>query len=258
MLSKPSKEQQWYAAVFVMLWLFLAKIIFFDLIVAVLVENFEVGETIRLIKEPGRISTFRRFLKASYRRISVIQFGRQNWKPKIYSDAMANARRMSIPKVKQDDDAIPNGTHYQLLLRAMTKTKSTLDRLELINEFPTVVIEETSLYLFGPTNRFRLLCIKIKDSQFFQSIIYSSIFVSCVMLLATPPAEDVPNLRSPVALSTRQFLNKVFTFFFAFEFLVNVISQVCFQIQRAYDSPRCSSMSSFFFHRGSYLLKLRI
>jgi hypothetical protein len=234
MSSKASYGEQLYVAVFIILWLFLGKVIFFDLIVAVLVEKFEVRETIRLLKKPGKISGFRALLKASYRSLSdllhVGHFEGRKQNPKIFSDFPCDERPKSSAKVvnaADADDTCPAGTHYQLLVHAMTKTKNTSDAIVIPDE-PTVVIhaEETSLYIFRPTNRFRSMCRAIKDNQIFKITIYLSIFVSCILVLATPPAEDVPGLSSPIPLRIRLILDDLLTAIFAIECFVTVVAQV--------------------------------
>ena len=235
MSSKHDSGQQFYAAAYIVAWLFLSKIIFFDLIVAVLVENFEVGDTIKLINEPGRISTFRNLLKNSYRLLALHSNSRNRKSKNLMNNDAQIQRRMSLPEVSDFDYSSPSGTHYQMLLLAMTKTKSNLDTVEEAADSIEFQPQERSLFVFGHRNWIRSMCVKIMESNVFQTVIYTSIFVSCLVLVVTPPAEDAPNLSSPFPKSLRALINKSLTGVFAFEFLVTIIAQVpTSKMQRMY------------------------
>jgi hypothetical protein len=232
MSSKTDPAQQCYAAVFIMVWLFLAKIIFFDLFVAILVENFEVGETVRLMKEPGRMSTFRSFVKASYRKLAVLHSRHAKRRHRVHADDEIPMPQISLSatKIAEPDSPPTYVSHFQLLIQAMVKinTKKSLETVTAESHVQSSKSEpeESSLFMFGPTNKFRLLCLRIMDSISFQTIIYLSICLSCIMLIATPPAEDAPSLSSPFSLPTRNVLNKLLTSVFTIEFLVKIIAQV--------------------------------
>ena len=126
MASKTDRGQQFYAALYIMIWLFISKIVFFDLIVAVLVENFEVAETVNLISKPGRLSSFRRFLKASYRKMASLNSLRGNRRRKVHIEHELPVQNFQHKTVNHTlnghADDINTLTNYELLLRAMMST----------------------------------------------------------------------------------------------------------------------------------------
>ena len=232
MASKTDRGQQFYAALYIMIWLFISKIVFFDLIVAVLVENFEVAETVNLISKPGRLSSFRRFLKASYRKMASLNSLRGNRRRKVHIEHELPVQNFQHKTVNHTlnghADDMNTLTYYELLLRAMMSTNRNPDISNPENQIPTLSseLEDRSLFIFGKANKIRMACLKIQRNKIFQCLIYIAICLSCILLIATPPAEDVPMMHSSVPLAFRNLLNKLLTIVFAIEFVVAVIAQV--------------------------------
>lgn len=54
MRAKASGYGQFFAAVYILAWFFLAKLVVTNLFVAVVVENFEVAQTIQNVHQPGK------------------------------------------------------------------------------------------------------------------------------------------------------------------------------------------------------------
>ena len=157
MSSKSDTAQQIYAAVYILIWLLLSHIIFSDLFVAVLIENFEIAETVRLIAEPGRISTFRNYVKMSYKR---------------YRDLIANAASLPIENIARQESetaaaqvetksslvskesfyetavVIHNSISHRLILEAVTAVPHRHNSEDSEND---AVDEDNSLFFFPPS-----------------------------------------------------------------------------------------------------------
>ena len=232
MASEPNAGLQIYAALFVLSWLFIAKIIFFDLIVAVLVESFEVAETMKLIGEPGHTVKLRNMLKIGYyklSRLSVINaaVGADNnageYSPSASTLATLARSPQPVHTTLTNLDALSSSDMILLALTELTDDSfnQRIRRKSTLQDY-----RYDSLYVFGPSNPFRQLCTTIKQHMLFQCIIYVSIFISCVLVILTPPAEDVPLLQSPISLRVRTVLDMILTFIFSFELFVSVVSQV--------------------------------
>ena len=241
MSSKFDTAQQFYAAVYILVWLLLSHVIFSDLFVAVLIENFEIAETVRLIAEPGRISTFRNYVKMSYKR---------------YRDIVANAAALpekgpvsiktALQDVEGDNKSVPvtkesfyvtavvihNSVYHRQFLDAVTAPPPKQDTVS--SAASEDLDNDNSLFFFATTHPFRLFCIKLSNNAVFQTIIYFAIFISCIILMATPPAEDVPKLGSgPFPLAGRKLADKLLTCVFTVECIVSVVSKVTFADVRA-------------------------
>lgn len=66
MASQSEGHQQVFAGMFVVVWFVFASLVANNLFVAVIIENFEVSETIHNISKPGNISALRSLIRNSY------------------------------------------------------------------------------------------------------------------------------------------------------------------------------------------------
>jgi hypothetical protein len=62
-----------FAAVFILSWFIFSRLIVSNLFVAVIIENFEVSETIEDIRQPGYLAAFRRLYRYAGLRLYVVQ-----------------------------------------------------------------------------------------------------------------------------------------------------------------------------------------
>ena len=227
MASEPNTALQIYAAIFIVIWLFIAKIIFFDLIVAVLVEGFEVAETMRLIKEPGHVSRMRGLIVSGYHKLHrlSVSFEEHHHAADESSKIVIN----EMPEPTQQKSTLPDidiMSADQMLFYALTEFSDDKFEQKLKRTSNLQSQLHFSLSIFGPSSSFRRLCSRVKDHRLFQSLIYISIFVSCVIVLLTPPAEDVPSLKSPMSLQSRSAMDLLLTLVFTVELCLCVVSQV--------------------------------
>eukprot|EP00292_Cryptomonas_paramecium_P002375 CAMPEP_0113679684 /NCGR_PEP_ID=MMETSP0038_2-20120614/10806_1 /TAXON_ID=2898 /ORGANISM="Cryptomonas paramecium" /LENGTH=1270 /DNA_ID=CAMNT_0000597793 /DNA_START=83 /DNA_END=3891 /DNA_ORIENTATION=- /assembly_acc=CAM_ASM_000170 len=232
---KPDIPQQTYACLFILTWLFIAKIIFTGVIVAVICENFKVEETVRLIKSPGQISKFRELVKHSYQKLHLIYADVQIADYYGHDDTLVGSRNITLdPAIALlADTSGSQYVDYQLVLRAAS---APAHKKEIHNEAVKFMDDddESTLFMFGPKNRFRLFCDRIRRNNLFNLIIYISIGFSCVTLMVTPPAEDIPDVTSPFPYVMRLALDKALTSIFTVEFLVTIVSQGFILTKNAY------------------------
>jgi hypothetical protein len=69
MASMPGRGSMIFAGVFILIWFVFSSLIVNNLFVAVIIENFEVSETIENIANPGHISALRQKIQSSWRNL---------------------------------------------------------------------------------------------------------------------------------------------------------------------------------------------
>jgi hypothetical protein len=68
MATKVTTYGQLFAGFFVLSWFVFSRLIVFNLFVAVIIENFQVSETIENIRRPGRVTALKRVVRDSYKK----------------------------------------------------------------------------------------------------------------------------------------------------------------------------------------------
>ena len=84
---------------------------------------------------------------------------------------------------------------------------------------------ERTLLIFHHSNIIRRSCIYIQGNVVFICLIYVSIFCSCFLLAAAPPAPDVPGQTVLFSQQVSDVSDAVFTGIFTAEMLINIIAQ---------------------------------
>ena len=86
---------------------------------------------------------------------------------------------------------------------------------------------ERALFILGPSNPVRKVCVKVANSQLFGLLVHLSVLLSSALLVVIPAAEDLPGQGSiTLSKSTRQTIDFVTTCVFSVEFLLVVVAQV--------------------------------
>jgi hypothetical protein len=117
--------------------------------------------------------------------------------------------------------------HKNVMNTAAAVVNSTLATSGVVHA-GQVRIEQAArtLLFFHQSNIVRRYCIYIQGNVVFISLIYSSIFCSCFLLAAAPPAPDVPGQTVLFSQEVSDVSDAVFTGIFTTEMLINIIAQV--------------------------------
>lgn len=96
--------------------------------------------------------------------------------------------------------------------------------------------DDNALMFFNRRNRVRTTCRWLKGNPVFVVIIYATVVSSCLIVMSTPQAPDIPGQKMLIPLTVRDACDMVFTCIFTIEMLVNVIAQVLqiYQLQYCY------------------------
>lgn len=260
MQSSPNLGWQVFSALFILSWYIFSMTIVNNLFVAVIIENFEVSQTIESIGRPGRFSQARQMLTSSYSKIADLS--RKGLFKKAGGEDEAQAqflddkkqelfeeiRKAKLNKVVAETDGVTVEDLNPVEIKIQRKVINTplgrmvqkcvagawVEELEQTQETEDKDEPERSLFVFLPNDPFRRLCVSIGNMVVFDIVIYSSIGVSCFFLMVTPPAEDLPGDVPIVPFVEMVRWNQVFTFLFLFEAIVRIVSDGLYFTRTAY------------------------
>ena len=230
-----------FAATFLIAWFTFSKLVVSNLFVAVIIENFQVSDTIERASKPGYISKFRGSIADSYKSIYAVQASRSHLD---LDHDMGTGHFVEKNELKYSFDAafaaesaaemqfrnVRNNPHLKALLLESVSQDSQLEEITHISHR----VEERVLFCIGSDSPVKKTMIEVSRHPFFDFIVYASIIAGSFILLTTPPHEDIPNNQAWVSYSLRMQLEWIFTGVFTFEFLCRVLSDGFLFTKHAY------------------------
>ena len=134
----------------------------------------------------------------------------------------------------QSDTVLAGVTNYhckELVSAASLQIKPGLLSSALTEEEEDEKEEEdaednNSLLFFDRRNPARVFCHWLKGNTFFVGIVYVTVVCSCLLVMTTPEAPDVPGQTTFIALDIRSTADLIFTCIFTVEMIISVIAQV--------------------------------
>ena len=268
------------AAVFVLVWLFISKIVLFDLFVVMIMQYFSVSETINIIKAPGRMeSLVMNFRYAHVKFFSALSKAGENrvfsYEPtELLTDSCKFARSTNMSLITRTESlawksnlsltaasvlAAANQERSLVFYKLIEKSDPYFEEgsLDASDQPPHSNMTNMTRSLFGPTpssldkrrrnlrglharkkmswrallswgdeNIFHQLCLRLEKDALFGGFMYSCIFCSCLLLISTPPATDIPGQNPLFSQTIMDLANFIFTIIFTFEMLVYMCAQV--------------------------------
>jgi len=258
--------KQFLGAALVLVWFIFASLIAQNLFVAVIIENFQISDTIANIKKPGNIDSirqqFRRSYARMYRKSRAISSGAValDVRTGMMSAGAGGERHVfrnsSARTLYQDYASIEEKIRQtvEALAYAAERSANAPDS-RMIRAVASVQLEapkgkedlvdiddpERVLFFLLPENPVRKFFMRLGTSTYFDNFILIGIIGSCVFLIIEPPFEDIidyPGQVEPVSpivpFSTINSLNQFFTFFFLIEFVCRVMGQGLLFTKHAY------------------------
>lgn len=168
------------------------------------------------------------------------------------SQALSRFRQIASKVQDEEGDSDPGELQIsQLTLLAYTAVQMGKEdiREELNRQYVDPTLKNSALFFFGPENRLRKICIRLKQSFTFESIVMSAIVGSCFMTMVTPPSFDIPRLDPLLDENTISTYDFYFILIFTAEFFVRVMADGLILHEGAYlrDSwNRLDSLVLFF------------
>lgn len=250
MQSSSDLSSQLFSAVFIVSWYLFSLTIVNNLFVAVIIENFEISETIESIEAPGRFHHARQMLSLSYTKVS--EMGRKGLFKRTgvedeaeaalqhrRKELLAETRRAKLQNVMRETDTMTLEDLHPMEIKAKRRiTNTPLGRIiskavgdtwvkDLDTQDDSFLSQdepERSLLLFLPNDPIRRLCIWVGQMILFDVVIYSCIAVSCFFLMVTPPSVDYPGFQEVISLNEMTQWNQIFTYLFLLEAVVRIIA----------------------------------
>ena len=280
------------AAIFVLGWLFISKIILFDLFIVMVMQYFSVADTIRMINAPGRVGSLGSSIQSAYVKFftalcksrcnRVFSYNTSGYAAgtfdthQLHNTARGMCTMISHDHVCQSSECLITASVHKAatpqcasVLRHLVQqaapflqtgtteqndsphSESNVECDSGLLMFRTHLSIEMkrqdmgrqdrpgnsalarrlwrSFLSFGHDNLVHRICLRIQQNAMFSGFMYSCIFFSCLLLISTPPAPDVPGQNT---LFTQGFLetgNYVFTVVFTVEMFVHICAQVMVQ-----------------------------
>ena len=87
---------------------------------------------------------------------------------------------------------------------------------------------DSSLMCLHHHNPFRRFCRWLQCNIVFVTIIHMTVMGSCLVVMSTPQAPDIPGQNALFSTIVREACDLVFTCIFTVEMVVNIVSQVTF------------------------------
>jgi hypothetical protein len=247
--------KQLWAGLFVLAWFTFSAFIINNLFVAVIIENFEVTETLSYIKQPGHLAALLELRKS-------ISDAWQQWSHKTQAvlrgdvrldvhhrgealDPMEEAfvfRHHRTPQAQMMfqgamSDGSSKRTWLMKVIRSCTVDYTPPAAEENQNDF-----DESVLFCIPPRHKVRQFFMWLGKQKMFDAAVLGAIIVSCVFLTLTPPAgmsrEDIlridPTFQAPISDETLRWCGYLFTFIFTAEFFVRICEYGLLFTRRAY------------------------
>eukprot|EP00960_Hanusia_phi_P073242 767965-Hanusia_phi.AAC.4 len=242
MRVKVTLAGRFFAAVFVLSWFIFGRLIISNLFIAVIIENFNVSDTINHFKRPGYISSIRQVIKQSYSQFYKVNWtlrgaGRviaydpdtETWVPRreIEYTLTQHTGDLDVSMLEFSSRAYPH------LAGLVSKSVLKTERGELDDAANKQNLERV-LYYFRPYHPARRFCMWIIKQPAFDVVIYASIIVGCVLLVTAPPNDDIPGDPPLLSPSLSQLFNNLFTFVFTIEFVCRVMCHGLLFTKNAY------------------------
>jgi hypothetical protein len=252
---------QFFGCVLVMLWFVFAQLIAKNLFVAVIIENFQITDTIEMIGKPGKVAAFRSILKDAfsgmYKKSNAVLAGDMvvDVNTGIIHPVQATRHHLlnmrgprHLYSYNEAQDTRSDKTHKDIHYASPTsKVLQIVESVTLMQPLKKVEEEgsdpERVLFFLMPSNPIRLIFLWISRQPLFDAIILIAILVSCFFLIVERPYPDLVNYPGeedvltplvPIPQRTMDFVNTICTFLFSVEFLCRVMAQGLIFTQNAY------------------------
>jgi hypothetical protein len=85
---------------------------------------------------------------------------------------------------------------------------------------------DSSLMCLHRQNPFRRFCRWLQGNIVFVTVIHVTVIGSCLVVMSTPQAPDIPGQNALFSAVIREACDLVFTCIFTIEMIVNIVSQV--------------------------------
>lgn len=233
MHSMDGVGSQLFAALFILSWFCFCALVVNNLFVAVIIENFEVAETIASIERPGHLSAFRAKLRETFgsvwKRRALVQNG----------DLVLDTNTGELHHPTHGHQATTTPGLEQMHEHSGKSTMMEVVRSAALDYDEDTVeeeedVEERVLYFFQPWSSVRRAFMWLDSQPAFEFLVFAAIICSCIFLIVTPPADDVPGYEPVLSKGKLDQANTVFTFVFCVEFVVRVMDRGLLFTQKAY------------------------
>lgn len=251
---------QFFGCVLVMLWFVFAQLIAKNLFVAVIIENFQMQETIDNIRKPGTVAAFRSILQDAfggmYQKSNAVLAGDMvvDVNNGIINPVQATRHHLlnmrgprRLYSYDEAHDKLNASTHEDIRYASTSKVLQIVESVTLMQPLKQMEEEdnhpERVLLCLMPNNPIRIMFLWISRQPLFDAIIMIAILVSCFLLIIERPYPDLVNYPGeedvlmpvvPIPPSTMDLVNTICTFLFSVEFLCRVLAQGLIFTKNAY------------------------
>jgi hypothetical protein len=230
-------DVQMFAAAFIILWFCFSKLVVSNIFVAVIIENFRVMDTINAAKMPGPFSKFSKMLYSSYASMNAIPQRSGDVHDEFTEDGHLHVDVKEAGKLVYSFDADcgdegesevqfravrTNPILRSLMAESMSRPDNTMHSIDAKSKRAEMA---RILGCIGHDNLFKQLFQLLVRHPLFDFTIYAVIIAGCVILMTTPPYEDITDNQPMLSLELRNQLEFAFTGIFTFEFFARVMCQ---------------------------------
>ena len=199
---------QFFGALLVLTWFIFASLIATNLFVAVIIENFQIADTIASIGKPGNIAAFRGIIKNAYsglyKRSNGVLDGNLTIDTNTGVTHPVQATRHHLLNMRKGARALYSydEVEHKIHDAKPVQKEEYHSNSEVLNLVEGMVLDrpeqkeeeeeeepERVLFCLLPNNPIRLMFLWIARQVVFDTIIYLSIIVSCFFLIVERPYE---------------------------------------------------------------------
>ena len=234
-------SSQIFAAAFIIVWFVIAKLVVTNIFVAVIIENFQVVDTIESAGRPGYMHKIRSAVADSYKSYYALQVAYSD--PDLQYDTDLG-RYVTKKKLQYSLDAdfadeseaemhfrnVRNNPNLRALVIESVVQDSDQERIAMKGNEES----ERVLFCFGSHGIVKFLVQNLVQSRAFDAVVYIAILASSVILITTPPYDDIPDNPPWLPSSLRYQLEWAFMGIFTFEFSCRVLCDGLLFTNRAY------------------------
>ena len=254
---------QFFGASLTMTWFLFASLIASNLFVAVIIENFQIKDTIDNISRPGKIAAIRSMIKQAYsglfKRTSGVLSGNMTIDVNTGLTHPVQATRHHLLNLQGGarslytyEEMMAGQDQGDQMKNEIPKSKSQIapivEAVSMAVPYKKEEEEEEDpervLFCLMPNNPIRVAFVWLARQPLFDTSIYIAILVSCFFLIIERPYDDLVDypgqketlkpLIPSITKDTMTSVNALMTFMFTVEFFCRVMAQGLIMTRQAY------------------------
>ncbi len=235
-----ANKSQALPAFLIVSWFVFSGVIINNLLVAAIIEDFEVSTTIANVKKPGYVAALRKKMRGAWK-VFVQATHISPFQTRFEFDR-AELRRSMAFDATVDAPAEKNKVRSSHINKLVAWAAPVAAQNTEVQESELEVSDRRVLFCISSKNWIRKFAVKLGHSAVFEAIVLAAIFASCFFLLILPPGglpykqikRIDPTFNTLINDEKMKLVDYIFTILFTTECAVRILDRGLYFTKRAY------------------------